>query len=161
MNKWSIPILIIALLWLALNLYVYKHRHLQETKPTHEERVEVVEVGESKEKEVPEQQVLLGRPMGMGKASWYDRSVCGERIYGETCKTANGEIFNEEDYTVAHKTMPFGTRVQFGYGDRSIVCRVNDRGPFIVGREWDMSSACFESLAPLGKGVIEVSYKKL
>jgi len=68
MNKWSILILIIALLWLGLIIYVQQHTNIQNTKPTHEERVEVVEVGESKEKEVPEQQVLLGRPMGMGKA---------------------------------------------------------------------------------------------
>ncbi len=68
------------------------------------------------------------------KVSWYKHGR----------KTANGEFFNPYAYTVAHKTLPFGTLVRFTNMEtnRQIIARVNDRGPFIRGREFDLSLKC-------------------
>lgn len=94
------------------------------------------------------------------KVSWYDRSACGSREYGKTCKTANGDIFNEDDLTVASMDLKLGSRVEFRNGDRSVVCRVNDRGNFRkYGRGFDLSRSCFASISDLSRGVIEVEYK--
>lgn len=67
-------------------------------------------------------------------------------IYWEGKLTANGEHFRPDGLTVAHKTLPFGTLVQFTLGPRSVVARVNDRGPFIKGREFDLSRGTARAL---------------
>jgi len=62
-------------------------------------------------------------------ASWY-----------QCCKrTANGERFNPDGFTAAHRTLKFGTRVKITYKGRSVIVRINDRGPFIRGRQIDLS----------------------
>jgi len=65
------------------------------------------------------------------KASWYRHG----RV------TANGEQYNPLGLTVAHRSLPFGTIVRFTNPDngRSVIARVNDRGPYIRGREFDLS----------------------
>lgn len=94
-------------------------------------------------------------------ASWYgneEDGFCGLR-------TASGETYDCKGLTVAHKTLPFGTRVRFLYdpdGDGQgyvVDARVTDRGPFIPGREWDLSPAVFERLASLSAGVIPVKWR--
>ena len=69
-----------------------------------------------------------------GIASWYGPGFHKER-------TANGEVFNQEEVTAAHKTLPMPSLVRVTNLDngRSIVVRVNDRGPFVAGRIIDMS----------------------
>ena len=79
-------------------------------------------------------------------ASYYDRSVCGSRVYGETCRTASMQVFNDQALTVAHKSLPFGTMVKFTYNGLSVVCKVNDRGPYIKGREFDLSKGCADAI---------------
>lgn len=61
--------------------------------------------------------------------SWYDHGTV----------TANGEKFNPNGLTAAHKTLPFGTKLRIKYKDRQITVRINDRGPFIKGRELDLA----------------------
>lgn len=82
-------------------------------------------------------------------ASWYGNEFHGRR-------TASGEIFNQWDFTVAHRSLPFGTFVLIRRGDRAIVAKVTDRGPFIPGREFDLSRACAEALGFSGVAKIEV-----
>lgn len=53
--------------------------------------------------------------------------------------TANGEKFNPDGMTVAHKTLPFNTKLRLTHNDKSVIVRVNDRGPFIKGRDIDLS----------------------
>ncbi|MGC5781428.1 septal ring lytic transglycosylase RlpA family protein [Methylobacterium sp. NFXW15] len=73
-----------------------------------------------------------------GTASWY----------GSGHRTANGERFNPNGLTAAHRTLPFGTRVQVQNPrtGRSIVVRINDRGPFIRGRIIDLSRGSARAL---------------
>lgn len=73
--------------------------------------------------------------------SWY-----GPRFHGRL--TANGEVFDMNELTAAHREMPFGTqlRVTCPENGRSVMVRINDRGPFIPGRDLDLSLAAARSL---------------
>lgn len=88
-----------------------------------------------------------------GVASWY-----GPNFHGRT--TANGEVFDMDAMTAAHKTLPFGTvlEVTNPRNGQTVQVRINDRGPFIEGREIDLSRAAARSLGIDGVGsvVLEV-----
>lgn len=71
-------------------------------------------------------------------------------------KTANGERFNPLGMTAAHKTLPFGTMLRVTYQGRSVVVRVSDRGPFIKGRDLDLSYGAARELRMLSVGVASV-----
>jgi rare lipoprotein A len=63
--------------------------------------------------------------------------------------------------TVAHKSLPFGTRLRVHLGARSVVVRVNDRGPFIMGRGLDLSLGAARALGMVGRGVATVRWERL
>jgi rare lipoprotein A len=84
-----------------------------------------------------------------GVASWY-----GEAFRDRT--TACGEPYDPDAITAAHRTLPCWARVRVEHGDRSVVVTITDRGPYVDGRELDLSRAAFERLAPLEEGLIEV-----
>ncbi len=68
--------------------------------------------------------------------------------------TANGERYNPGGYTAAHKTLPFGTKVRVtGSNGRSVVVRINDRGPFIPGRTIDLSVGAARAIGLINTGV--------
>jgi rare lipoprotein A len=94
--------------------------------------------------------------LGLMKASWY-----GPRFHGR--KTANGERFDQMAFTVAHKSMKFGTllRLTNPKNGRSIVVRVNDRGPYIEGRELDLSKAAAHELGLIRRGVARLKVEKI
>ncbi|MCL5046401.1 MAG: septal ring lytic transglycosylase RlpA family protein [Actinobacteria bacterium] len=81
-------------------------------------------------------------------ASWYGPGFQG----GET---ANGERFNQDNLTAAHRTLPFDTVVLVTnlQNGKQVAVRINDRGPFIDGRDIDLSRKAFESIAPLDQGI--------
>ena len=79
-----------------------------------------------------------------GVASWYGPGFHGRRA-------SSGAIFDERDFTIAHKTLPHETLLLVTFGDKQAVVMVNDRGPFIDGREFDLSRATAEYLG-LGLG---------
>ena len=85
-----------------------------------------------------------------GKLAWYDRKFAGR-------KTASGEHFNPGALTMAHKTLPFGTRVKVTNvkNNRSVVVRVNDRGPSQPDRIGDVSQAAAAKLRMTRSGVID------
>ncbi|MCR4952485.1 MAG: septal ring lytic transglycosylase RlpA family protein [Treponema sp.] len=72
--------------------------------------------------------------------------------------TSSGETFNMNDYTCAHKELPFGTilRVTNLKNGLTVDVRVNDRGPFVVGREIDLSCAAANTLKMTGDGTVKV-----
>ena len=94
-----------------------------------------------------------GLPETRGEASYY-----AEKYVGRT--TANGEIFNQEALTAAHRSLPFGTRVRVTRTDHveepSVVVRINDRGPFKRGRIIDLSKNAARQLQMMRDGVVEV-----
>ena len=65
-------------------------------------------------------------------------------------KTANGERFDPNGMTAAHRTLPFGTRLLLTYKDKSVIVRINDRGPFIKGRQLDLARGAAKALGCLG-----------
>jgi len=89
-------------------------------------------------------------------ASYYG---VGDGYHGQT--TANGERFNTYALTAAHRSLPFGTRLRVTHGGRSVVVRINDRGPFVAGRDLDLSYAAFNALAPASRGHINVCYSRV
>jgi peptidoglycan lytic transglycosylase len=62
-----------------------------------------------------------------------------------------------DEMTCAHRTRPFGSVVKVSYGDKSISCRVTDRGPFIRGRVIDLSLSAARALGMMRSGVVHVS----
>lgn len=93
------------------------------------------------------------------RASYYHNKFNGR-------KTANGEIFDNNRLTAAHKTLPFGTKVKVTNlaNDKSVVVTINDRGPYIKGRKIDLSRAAFKAIAKNNstkKGVLRVKIEKL
>jgi rare lipoprotein A len=91
-----------------------------------------------------------------GLASWY-----GGKFQGR--QTANGEIFDTNKFTAAHKTLSFGTLVKVTNleNGKSTVVRINDRGPFIPGRIIDLSRAAAAAIGMAGKGVAKVRVEEL
>jgi len=87
----------------------------------------------------------------VGLASWY-----GQRHQGRA--TASGEAFDMNKLTAAHRTMPFGTRLRVTNVEngRSVVVRVNDRGPWVNDRVLDVSQAAAKALGMVGDGVTKV-----
>ncbi len=87
----------------------------------------------------------------VGMASWYGSDFHGKR-------TASGEIYNMYGYTAAHRCLPFGTyvRVLNLENGRSVVVRINDRGPFIRGRIVDLSYAAARAIGMIGSGTAMV-----
>ena len=86
-----------------------------------------------------------------GTASFY-----GGKWHGR--KTANGEIFDTYKLTAAHKTLPFGTRVRVTNlsNGKSVVVRINNRGPYGKGRVIDLSQAAFSKIENMSKGLTKV-----
>jgi rare lipoprotein A len=86
-----------------------------------------------------------------GRASWYDLEA----------KTASGEAMDGEALTAAHPSLPFGSKVTVANLDngRSVVVRINDRGPFSKGRIIDVSRAAAEELGMIRTGTARVSVK--
>lgn len=86
-----------------------------------------------------------------GVASWY-----GPEFHGKP--TASGEIFNMYDLTCAHREYPFGTKLKVINlrNGKDVVCTVNDRGPFVAGRDLDLSYGAAKKIDLLGMGITEV-----
>lgn len=89
-----------------------------------------------------------------GKCSWY-----GPGFHGR--KTANGERFNQNALTAAHKTLPLGSMVEVTNvrNGRTVRVKINDRGPFIKGRIIDLSKAAAIALGTKEAGIGEVQIR--
>ena len=89
-----------------------------------------------------------------GLASWYGPGF-------EGLPTASGEPYDPYGYTAAHKTMPLGTDITVSYGGRSVEVTVNDRGPYVPGRELDLSAAAAEEIGLTYTGIDVVDVQVL
>lgn len=90
---------------------------------------------------------------GATVASWYDCATPGQ--CSKSKRTANGEKFNPNALTAAHKSLPFGTKVRVTHKGKSVIVRINDRGPFVKGRHIDLSRAAARKIGC--KSVCKVS----
>jgi len=95
---------------------------------------------------------LIARPAAKPEAST-DGSVGIASFYRYDTKTASGEPFDPRQLTAAHRTLPFGTRVRVtNASGKSVVVRINDRGPFHGGRVIDLSQAAAAELGLVRAG---------
>lgn len=84
-------------------------------------------------------------------ASWYGYELAGS-------PTASGEPYEPMGYTAAHKTLPLGTQLVVSYGGSSVQVTVNDRGPYVAGRELDLSQGAASAIGLDQAGVDYVDY---
>lgn len=87
-------------------------------------------------------------------ASYYHDKFNGRR-------TASGEVFNNDKFTAAHRTLPFGTKVKVTNlrTGESVIVRINDRGPFHSSRALDLSKAAFDEIGNVNRGTMPVEYQ--
>jgi rare lipoprotein A len=92
----------------------------------------------------------------IGIASYYAHKFHGRH-------TANGEIFDVDRLTAAHRTLPFGTRVRVTHlgNGREVILRINDRGPFVKGRIIDVSPRAARELGFHREGLARVRVRAL
>jgi len=93
---------------------------------------------------------------GTFKASWY-----GPKFHGKF--TANGEVYDQMAFTAAHKQLKFGTllKVTNPRNGRSVIVRINDRGPYIEGRDLDLSKGAAIELGMMRKGVARLKIQEV
>ena len=87
-------------------------------------------------------------------SSWY-----GPGFEGKT--TASGEPYRAGEYTAAHRSLPFGTQLLVTYGGQQAVVRITDRGPYVEGRDIDLSQAAAEEIGLTAAGADAVDVRVL
>ena len=89
-------------------------------------------------------------------ASWY-----GPNFHGR--KTANGEYYDQMGFTAAHKSMPFGTLLKLTNVKnlKSVIVRINDRGPYVNNRDIDLSKGAALALGMIKRGVVKIKVEKV
>ena len=104
----------------------------------------------------PKAKEAAAEPIGTGTASFYGPGLAGN-------PTASGETFDPKQLTAAHRTLPFDSRVRVTNtaNGRSVVVRINDRGPFAKGRIIDVSKAAAQQLGMVEKGTAPVRLELL
>ena len=91
-------------------------------------------------------------PGGAGQkmsASYYGRTLEGRPM-------ANGRPFDADAYTAAHRSLPFGTKLEVSYGGEQVRVTVTDRGPYVAGRDLDLSLAAAREIGLIGSGEASV-----
>lgn len=93
---------------------------------------------------------------GTMRASWY-----GPKFHGRI--TANGEVYDQMAFTAAHKSLKFGTLLKLTNkkNDKSVIVRINDRGPYIPGRQLDVSKAVAIELGMMHNGVARLQVEEI
>ena len=113
--------------------------------------------------------MFVGALIGFLTLGGFDSGVAAKSIVGWASyyksgkKTANGERFNPNGLTAAHRNLPFGTKVLVTnlHNGKSVIVRINDRGPFIKGRVIDLSLGAAKIVGLNMSGVAKVKYSIL
>lgn len=143
-------ILVVAFLALLVGFTIVKTDVIKPAAP-------VMNISSVTEKEsLVETSAISYIDKGYMKASWY-----GPRFHGK--ETANGEVYNQMAFTAAHKNLRFGTllKVTNPKNEQSVIVRINDRGPYIGGRQLDLSKAAALQLGMMKRGVLKVKVEQL
>lgn len=103
---------------------------------------------------------LFAQPAGAISYQCTTASYYGHGDGYENGITASGERLRSDALSTAHRSLPFGTKllVKNQANGRSVVVRVNDRGPFVAGRDLDLNYGAFAKIAPVSQGVAKVCY---
>ena len=124
---------------------------VEELKVEAEEPKLQAEVEDENEKETPKPKIL-----DEGIASYYGAELAGN-------KTANGERFNPAALTAAHRTLPMGTKLKVTNkaNGKSVIVRINDRGPFAKNRIIDVSKGAAERISMVRSGTARVVIERI
>ena len=153
-----------ALLWL------YRTRNVRELPDMSEEDLPsmitdypIVEMGRSLEGRVSRTDLtsLIQTLDAMLIKEVHEVSYYGTAFHGNG--TAFGETFNMYEITAAHRSFPYDTLVKVTNteNNQSVIVRINDRGPYVHGRDMDLSKAAFEKIAHHGQGIINATFQRL
>ena len=144
--------IIISVMILLVGFTVVTNEASENTEPVKSEEVTSLSTNEN----ITNTSIVNYEDIGTMRASWY-----GPKFHGKI--TANGEIFNQMAYTAASKVLKFGTllKITNPRNNKSVIVRINDRGPYIAGRQLDLSKAAALSLGMMKRGVIKVEVEKL
>ena len=125
-------------------------------KESSETAILTEEIAPVQEESIVNTSIIRYIDRGTMRASWY-----GPRFHGRL--TANGEIYDQNAYTVAHKSLRFGTllRITNPITNKSVIVRVNDRGPYIPGRQIDLSKAVAEEMDVISNGVGKLKIEEI
>ena len=124
-----------------------------EMKAVHEDnaslaaKLKAAEVARERAAVTPSRSTAPSGGWSSAKVSWY-----GPGFYGRT--TASGAVLTQGMMNVAHKSMAFGTKIQFEYNGKTATAVVNDRGPFIAGRVFDLGPGTAAALGFSGVGTV-------
>lgn len=107
--------------------------------------------------------VLWGKHYALLSSSKNYNQVGYASYYSRTQMTASGAMFNKNEMTAAHKTLPLNTYVKVTDLDngRQVTVRINDRGPYVSGRIIDLSYAAAAKLGMLNAGVVKVDVQAI
>jgi len=167
-----INILLTGILLVFISIYVelqHKQQNTGQTQCTESLTREVDKRGDTETETDqwvnPPKVVGTGNTYGYGKVSWYGREACiaNGTIYGSTCKTANGEIFDEMAFTMAcTNNFTLGSTFELcsTTGGGCVIAICGDRGNFArLGRTFDFSRNLFAQFADNSRGVIEIRWR--
>lgn len=128
------------------------------------ERYPFVPAGQNLADDIPSSEVLLGMAASLDSllaAEEHEISLYSEKFQGKG--TACGEAFDMNTLTAAHRTYPCNTLVKVTNvaNGQSVVVRVNDRGPYVEGRDMDLSLAAFTRIAERSQGIAHATFERL
>jgi rare lipoprotein A len=106
---------------------------------------------------------ISGLSIGISSADPSHKSLVRASYYSAGHRTASGEHFNPNGFTAASRTLPFGTRLHVTNPatGRSVEVRINDRGPFVRGRELDLARGAAAALGMIGRGTANLQVARL
>jgi rare lipoprotein A len=112
---------------------------------------------------VSDETAVVSMPPANTAPTVADGGTCKASYYESAQKTASGEAFDPTALTAASKSLPFNTKVRVtnNANGKSVVVRINDRGPYVNSRCLNLSRGAFASIASLGSGVVNVRYEVL
>ncbi len=141
---------------LMASLYLFSGEALGREEPV-EGAGNLVEAGSRSVANVPEAPDVERKKRSAAQsmtASYYGYALAG-------LPTASGETFDPEAYTAAHKSLPLGTELLVKRGGESVRVTVNDRGPYVAGRELDLSVGAAREIGLIGPGKDQVEVVRL
>lgn len=143
---------ILTVMLLLVGFTIVSSENTNSPKPVTNNEVTTV----NEETDIASTSLISYIDQGTMTASWY-----GPKFNGK--KTANGEVYNEAAYTAAHKKYSFGTllKITNPKNNKSVIVRINDRGPYVKGRELDLSKASAIDLGITSHGVAKLKVEQI
>ena len=157
MNRLILFLLILFLLISCTPAPRYHYRGEPEKSRAEKNKTENREIVKKNQAKKEDQAPLLS--FSTGDSAILTSSYYGGKFHGR--RTSNGEIFNMYGYSAAHKELPFGTVLKVTYlqTGKSVLVTVNDRGPFIAGRDLDLSYMAAKKIGLAKDGVGKVKIR--